>query len=385
MGKRSTVVARLPADIDAIELPQRGARWYRDPMTVPLRLRASRRGHTWIFHGRIRGEPRRQTLGRYPRMNIEQARAMAGRIANEGGAPASVPLTFSQLRLAYFDSAEFKKLAERTQRSYRWVLQSKDYDGLAPRKIREITRLDLLALKDKIATDGRAYQNILRPAQALFSWALDRGHVDVSPAARLKLPLNEADPQPYNDAELGALMGAAEKAAEPWRTLYLLVGYTGQRPATWTDAKWDEIDLRNATFTVSRARGRKTKRGRGWAVPLAKPAVALLEALRKRQGRGRNEWLFGRKLAVEQKVRDRIAKAAEMTEAGERGTLHRFRSTMLTKFNRWRIPTEVQQRMAGHANPFEGSRAHYIPAPPTQEMHELADRYAEWVELAKIL
>jgi hypothetical protein len=86
-----------------------------------------------------------------------------------------VPLTFAQLRLAYFDSAEFKALAPRTQRSYKWVLNSKDYEELAPRKIRDVTRLDLLALKDKIAADGRAFQNILRPAQALFSWALDRG------------------------------------------------------------------------------------------------------------------------------------------------------------------------------------------------------------------
>lgn len=384
MARRSTFVARLPADIDAIDLPRRGAVWYRDPMTVPLRLRASRRGHTWIFHGRIRGEPRRQTLGRYPRMNLEQARAMSQRIAAEG-APATVPLTFSQLRLAYFDGAEFKRLADRTQRSYKWVLNSKDYEALASRKIRDITRLDLLALKDKIAADGRAFQNILRPAQALFSWALDRGHVDVSPAARLKLPLNEADPQPYTDSDLGSLVEAAEKAGEPWRTLYLLVAYTGQRPATWTDAKWAEIDLRNATLTVSRARGRKTKRGRGWSIPLAPAAIELLKALHKRQGRSRNEWLFGRRLVVEQKVRDKIAKAANMADAGERGTLHRFRATMLTKFNRWRVPTEVQQRMAGHANPFEGSRAHYIPAPPTQEMHELAARYADHVKMCTLL
>lgn len=386
MPKRSKVVARLPADFAIIDLPREGSRWYADPMVRPLRLRASRRGLTWIFHGRIRGEPRRRTLGVYPRVSLEQARASAQRLAAEGAPAASnVPLTLAQLRLAYFDGAEFKALAPRTQRSYKWVLQSKDYEPLAPRKIRDITRLDLLAMKDRIAADGRAFQNILRPAQALFSWGLDRGFLDVSPAARLKLPLNEADPQPYTDGELGALAEAADKAEEPWRTLYLLVAYTGQRPATWTDAKWPEIDLRNATLTVGRARGRTTKRGRGWAIPLAGPAVALVQALHRRQGRGRNEWLFGRRLVVEQKVRDRIAEAAGLASAEDRGTLHRFRSTMLTKFNRWRVPTEVQQRMAGHANPFEGSRAHYIPAPPTPEMHELAAKYAEHVRMCMLL
>lgn len=381
MPGRSKVVARLPTDLEALELPKSGARWYRDPMLLPLRLRASRRGCTWIFHGRIRGAPRRKTLGRYPQTTLEQARALAQRIVGDG-APALVPLTFAQLRVAYFESAEFKRLAERTQRSYKWVLTSKDYDGLVARNIRDISRLELLAIKDRIAVDGRAFQNILRPAQALFSWALDRGHIDVSPAARLKLPVNTADPQPYSDRDLGAFVGAAEAALEPWRTLYLLVAYTGQRPATWVDAKWRELELKRGILTVSRTRGLKSKRGRGWAIPLAPAAVALLRALEKSQGRRRNEWLFGRRLVLEQKVRDRIAAAAGLDEVGERGTLHRLRSTMLAKFAAWRIPTEIQQRMAGHANPFEGSRAHYIPAAPTPEMHELAGRYADYVDLS---
>lgn len=384
MRSRSSFVAKLPADIDAIERPRHGQRWFYDPLTVPLRLRTSRRGHTWIFHGRIRGAPRRQPLGHYPRMNLEQARAVAARIASEG-APATTPLTFAQLRLAYFDGAEFKRLAPRTQRSYKWVLEGKDYENLKNRKLRDITRLDLLAIKDKIAADDRAYQNILRPAQALFSWALDRGHVDVSPAARLKLPANEADPEPYTEGELGDMAGAARKAGEPWRTLYLLVAYTGQRPSTWTDAKWAEVSLKSATLTVSRTRGRQTKRGRGWSVPLAKPALELLQALLKRQGRDKNEWVFGRALVVEQKIRDKIAKAAGMSAKASRGSLHRFRSTMLTKLNEWRVPTETQQRLAGHASPFEGSRANYIPAPPTSEMREVAAKYSEWVHYCEML
>ena len=380
MPQRSTVVARLPADLDTLALPKAGARWYRDPFTLPLRLRASRRGCTWVFHGRIQGQPRRKTLGRYPQVDLEQARALAQRIASDG-ARALVPLTFAQLRTAYFESAEFQALADRTQKSYKWVLKGRDYEPFAARRVRDISRLDLLALKDRIAADGRAFQNLLRPAQALFSWALDRGHVDVSPAARLKLPVNVADPQPYSDRDLGALVGAAEGVSEPWRTLYLLVAYTGQRPSTWTDAKWREVDIKRGVLTVSRMRGLKSKRGRGWSIPLAPASVSLLQELLKDQGKRRNEWLFGRKLVLEQKVRDRVAAAAGLGEAGDRGTLHRLRSTMLAKFTAWRIPTEIQQRMAGHASPFEGARAHYIPATPTPEMHELAARYAEHVDL----
>jgi site-specific recombinase XerD len=361
-----------------------GQRWYQDATVRPLRLRVSRRGLAWVFHGRTRNGPRRRPLGKHPRMDIEQARAAAQRIASET-APASTPLTFSQLRLAYFDSAEFKRLSSRTQKSYKWVLQGKDYEGLAPRKLRDISRLDLLAIKDAIAADGRAFQNVLRPAQALFSWALDRGLVDVSPATRLKLPLNQADPQPYTDDELGDMVVAVKKAIEPWRTLYLLVAYTGQRPSTWTDAKWNEISLKSGTLTVSRVRGRRSKLKKGWAIPLAKPVMALLQALLKRQGRDKNEWLFGRALVAESKIRNTIAKAAGLPKEANRGNLHRFRATMLTKLDQWGTSVEVAQRLAGHAAAFAGARAHYVTATPSPEMRKTADRYGEHVDYCELL
>ena len=65
--------------------------------------------------------------------------------------------------------------------------------------------------------------------------------------------------------------------------------------------------------------------------------------------------------------------------------MHRFRSTILSKLNEWRVPTETQQRLARHASPLEGSRAHYIPSPPTPEIKEIATRYAEHVEYRRLL
>lgn len=426
MEKRSAIVVqsptesraalrRIPSVIEDIKLPPSGARLYQDTLVSPLRLRASRRGLTWVFTGRTPKGPRReQPLGRWPFMNIDQARIAAQKVAATPATTSTVSsvTTFAQTRAAYFDSAEFKQLGQRTQSSYKWVLgpreakepdkpapKASDFEDLAARKIRDITRLDLLAIKDRVAASGRAFQNILRPAQALFTWALDRGYIDMSPAMRLRLPLNEADPHPYSDKELGAMVTAAREAEEPWRTLYLLVAYTGQRPITWTHAKWTEVSLRTATLTVSRTRGRKSKLKRGWSIPLAPPAVKLLEALFKRQGRQRNEWLFGQPIAAESKIRNKIARAAGMpgekqkagngewqkARRGNRGNMHRFRATMLTKFDEWGVVTETAQRLAGHASPFSGSRGHYVVASPSPDMRKIAIRYAEHVDYCELL
>jgi site-specific recombinase XerD len=377
---------RIPANLDEVNRPASGQRWWQDSKVTALRLRASRLRLTWIYYGRLAGgQPVRERLGWYPQMDLDQARQAAIRRAAAAGHSTGSPTTFADLRTSYFDSIKFQGLAARTQKSYKWVLQNADYAPWNKRKVRDITRRDVLALMDTVHKSGRAHQNIMRPLMALMTWAVKQEYIDASPATKLELPANMADAKPYTDQELGQMLTAAKEAPEPWATLYQLVAYTGQRPSTWSDAKWAEVDPKHATLTISRTRARSTKKKAGWSVPLNSYCLALLKALQKAQGRRRNDWLFGQPLVAESKIRNRIAKAAKLHKASNRGTMHRFRSTMLTKLNEWRVPSETQQRMAGHANPFDGARGHYIPAPPTPEMVEVAERYGEWVNYCALL
>jgi hypothetical protein len=340
MAKRSQPVARLPADLDAIELPRSGVAWYRDPRTTGLKFRVSNRGYTWVLHARVRGQPRRIRLGQYPRMGLDAARIAAARLADAG--VQGPPVTLGQVREQYLDSPQFLGLAHRTQRSYKHSLAHRDLQPLMTRKLRDLTRLDFLTVKDTIARHGRAASNILRPVGALLSWGVDRGYLESNPAARLKLQANEADPRPFSEQEVAGMLVALYQSPEPLRTAGLLSAYTGQRPSTWTDAKWVEVDLRKARLTVSRSRGRKTKLGRGWAVPLPRQAVGLLKTLRKSQGNSPAEWVFGRRITIEQKQRDRLAKLAGMDDPSNRGTPYRFRDTFLSTLNEWGVPVETQ-------------------------------------------
>jgi integrase len=172
---------------------------------------------------------------------------------------------------------------------------------------------------------------------------------------------------------------ALHDSPEPIRTIGLLVAYTGARPATWTDAKWSEVDLKRALLTVSRSRGRTTKLGRGWAVPLPKQAVVLLQVLRKSYGRHPPEYVFGRRVVIEQKQRDRLAKLAGMTDPKNRGSLHRWRSTFLLTLNQWGVPLETQLVLAGHANLLAGSRAYYVVPMPSRAQRDVMQRYEDWL------
>jgi integrase len=377
------VVRRLPDHLDAVEIPRSGTALYRDPRSRGLFFRVSNRGYSWVLNARIGGMPRRVKLGDYPRMSLDAARTAAGRLADRG--VVGPPTTLAQAREQYLGSVEFSALAPRTQSSYRHVLTHKLLAQLMGRKLRELTRQDFLGLKHTLAQNGLVAANKLRPLMALCSWALDHGLIETNPATRLKLQANEADPQPYTQPEVSSMLAAIEKLEEPTRTLGIMVTYTGQRPTTWASAKWSEADLRRGTLTVVRSRGRAGKLGRGWSIPIPRQALEILTALRAAQGRHANEWVFGRRLVVQQRVRDRMAKIAGLADASNRGTLHRFRATFLTKLTEWGVPLEMQLALAGHASPLVGSRAHYVAPAPTPEQVAVMQRYGDWIQECYVL
>jgi len=389
MPKRSPIVPRIPVDLSSIERPPLGTiKWYRDHLVIPLRLRASSRGFTWIYFGRIAGKPCRKPLGKHPRMSLEAARASAGRLSSDGAGPAvaGAGASFASVRSMYFTSAEFAGLSPRTQRSYKWVLESDNYVGFEGRRIGQITRGDVLSLKDAIVASGKTYQNVLRPLQALMSWAVDRQLLEVSPASRLKLPSNRADPHPFTDTEAGMLLHAIDEEVSPVREVYLLIALTGARPSFWCDARWSEIDLRAATVQVSQARARTSKLGRSWTLPLSRQALAVLKELyASRTG----PYITGgdRPFTLEQKVRDRIAERALLGLEGARGTPGRWRSTMLSWLDDKGVGAEVALRLAGHSTgtALAGSRHHYLGGKPTPDMKKWCQQWGDHLDMVRLL
>ena len=78
----------------------------------------------------------------------------------------------------------------------------------------------------------------------MFKWAIERGIVTANPAADLTPP---APPvrrdRVLSQAELGAVLKAADRLHYPWRHFYLLLILTAARRDEVAGMRWAELDL----------------------------------------------------------------------------------------------------------------------------------------------
>jgi integrase len=125
-----------------------------------------------------------------------------------------------------------------------------------------------------------AYRNIfLRYIKAIFNYAVDAGHIEANPAARLKkVTLDQTIPKILPVAAVEALM---KKADETYPRLipYLAIGFfAGLRPSEVQGLKWRDIDLETGHIRVM-PEVAKTRRSR-----LVEISANLKAWLEPRQG-----------------------------------------------------------------------------------------------------
>jgi len=180
------------------------------------------------------------------------------RYAGKPRAPRFDDDSLGALILAYKASQEWLGLAERTRTTYAIYLRVLE---AAPHTlVRSVTRRDILALRDAVAT-GRgvgASTGFLRAASALFGWAVDREWIDHTPMTRVKALPGGSLPA-WTDAHVAA---ALADLSEPLRRAVVLALHTGQRRGDLCALRWDAID-----GEVLRFRQEKTGADMALAIP----------------------------------------------------------------------------------------------------------------------
>ena len=88
------------------------------------------------------------------------------------------------------------------------------YPALGHRRIETVTRRDILDLLDAIEAkaSGARANRVLANVRRLFSWAVERGIIEASPAANVKAPGQEtARDRVLTDDELRAFLRACDR------------------------------------------------------------------------------------------------------------------------------------------------------------------------------
>ncbi len=243
------------------------------------------------------------------------------------------------------------------------------------RKIRDVTRQDLIAALDTIAQGEREGKTakqlageVLTQAKRLWRFAAEREWIVDSPIEKLTRATFDAKPN-KRDVVL-----RLDELAVIWRALddrdlcksdpvtiaaMKLLILTGQRESEVCDAEWTEFDFEAGLWRLPAER---TKTKRAHLVHLAPQAVAILQALKSITGRKCH--VFASPLRPKQAIYGRSVNNSLMTmfKAGKLPNVtqchvHDFRRTLISRLPDLGFEPFLGHKIANHV--LSGVFAHY--------------------------
>lgn len=305
--------------VEQIKTPAKGQVTYWDVEVRPFGLRVGISGKkAWVVMPRVLVEGKwkasRIVLGHYEKnagMSLKEAREKARAILARAEKGEDVRQSRKDERKAMEDNSAktFGVIRDRfikrhcrpnlkSADQYEAALKGRPFTDWEARALTSITRADVLALRDKIA-DGYeatvkrrnttkkehhggpvAANRTLAYLKAFFGWCVEEGHLDASPADRVKKAFREQSRERVLlDDELTAVWKAASVAGGDnglYGAIVRLLALTGQRRMEVAGMLREELDLKAKTWTIGSGR---TKNGEPHVVPLAPQAVAIIEAV----------------------------------------------------------------------------------------------------------
>lgn len=369
MPKRSLTAAA----VERLKPPAEGQVEHYDAGFPGLALRISHGGaRTWTYKLRAHGRQRKMTLGTYPAMTLAEAREAwreARAAVDRGEDPAT---TKAETRRKEPDTVrsvaedfitKYARPRNRTADEVARMFALHLYPKLGARPIETVTRRDVLDLLDGIEAkaSGARANRVLANVRRMFSWAVERGIIEVSPAANVRAPGQEkARDRVLSDDEVTAFLRACDGMGEPFGPLFRLLLLTGQRREEVAAMPWAELDMAGALWHLPAAR---TKNKRATDVPLATQSVALLEGLMRRSplafpaSFSRDGHSEPRPLSGFGRAKERLdaAMLAELRKADPEATLpdwrlHDLRRTAASGMARLGIGVHVVEKLLNHVS-----------------------------------
>lgn len=259
---------------------------------------------SWAVRYRAGGRTRKHTLGRYPAIDLANAREIARRTLVEvasGRDPAAdkaearrvacdlVPPFRDQIESSaalFIERYAKANTKEQTWRESERLLATHVLPLWRTRRVQDIARRDVVELMDAIVDRGApvSANRTLAVVRRMFGWLVERGVIVTNPCTEVRAPTAEKSrDRVLSDAELRAILQACDGLKEPFGALIKLLALTAQRRDEVGQMTWREVDLDARIWTIPKERA---KNGIAHDVPLSDPAVKVLAGIRRIAGSG---------------------------------------------------------------------------------------------------
>ena len=263
-----------------------------------VRIRAGGK-RVFIAQYRVKGEKtqHRVTLGTVGIMGVDEAR-QAARVelakVHQGTDPqaerakkraeekAEAALTLGSVVEDFLASPAAGELKPSTLKDMERYLRQ-HWGPLANLPVNKVTRADVASRLEHIAAKSGGYAaNRARAALSrLYGWAVKRGKAATNPVVDTDRAISEvARDRVLSDPELATIWRFAGDSDHG--TILRLLALLGQRAGEVGGMTWSEVDLAGAMWRIP---AKRAKNGRAHDVPLSPPALALLQACERREGR----------------------------------------------------------------------------------------------------
>jgi len=254
-----------PYILDNLALPSRGFDVVQDISEPRLRMYITSRGvKTFFVRKRINGRDRRVIIGKYPDMDIEEARSAVNTVLDD--ASKKVPTKRKKILFRDFLPMYLKNRVHRSVGSYDKLVRSINHHltGLFDKNISDITSADI---RDVIgAIDGAAIATrMLELLQSVFRYAIDTGFVKENPTLAVQKPEQSRRVRSLNKYGLRRLVDAIKKSDDPIvSAAFLMLVYGFATKNQVFSMQWPDLDFNRYMWND---------------MPLSDMAVVLLQDL----------------------------------------------------------------------------------------------------------
>ncbi len=342
--------------VESAKTPETGQIFLRDGQITGFALRITSNGaRSFVWDGRVRGKMVRITIGRYPALSLDEARAKALVIRHDiaiGVDPRAARQkekrqpTVRDLADLYMEN--HSRPRKRSWREDERVLRTY-FQSIGTLRASECSREIISKWHQRLGAEHGQYQanRCLALLSSIYGWAIRLGYWDgVNPAHAIRRFREQHRERFLSTSELARLDHTLE--GEPnlyWRAYFRLALLLGARRSELLRARWEHINLEDAVWTLP-----QTKAGRTHRLPLPVVAVRLLSGL---PSRFRGEWVFPNDKRSDQHIVDantawsRIRKRAGLSDV----RIHDLRRTNGSWLAAQGASLPLIGRVLNHSNP----------------------------------
>ncbi|WP_302294524.1 tyrosine-type recombinase/integrase [Pyramidobacter piscolens] len=314
---------------------------------------------SWVFRRRLKGlPPQKKVLGRYPEMDLFQARAtrdaMMAKARKEQHKAETNGKTFEELAEMWLDARVRGLTTEKHTARQESRLRTYVYPYIKDMLIADLTSPMIYEIEQRIEKTDKI--ELAHRVVGMIGQILRFGiPIELSPNGDVTRDLKdsmkplEVTPRAHLEKpdEVAGLMRAIDSL--PWelpKAGLMLQAYTLARPVEVRRSRWDEIDLDRALWRIP---AKKMKEKHPHLVPLARQVVELLRKIRNTISED-SPWVLHALRSRERPMSDGtlLATLRRLGYSKEEMSVHGFRSIGSTLLNEHQWAPDVVETQLAH-------------------------------------